>query len=267
MNKVLLLQDYIRVLHHNRLFDISVISIILLSGLLIGVKTYDHNPFFTHTLSIFDTAITVFFLTEIGLRFISCLDKKRFLHNVWNAFDTLIVIASLLPFDESEYAFLARLIRVFKVLRLVSFIPELRVLVSTLVKTLPSMAYVVLLMFILFYMYAAVGNLLFEYINPTLWGNITTSMLTLFRVITFEDWTDVMYETMSVYPLSWVYYLSFIFFNAFIFLNMMIGIVIDKMQEEGNLKQTSEQTKEVKNMHNLLQEVSHRLDNIEKKIG
>jgi len=56
--------------------------------------------------------------------------------------------------------------------------------------------------------------------------------LTLFRVMTFEDWTDVMYETMAVYPLSWIYYLSFIFFTAFAFLNMVIGIVVNVMEEE-----------------------------------
>jgi voltage-gated sodium channel len=57
-------------------------------------------------------------------------------------------------------------------------------------------------------------------------------MLTLFRVATFEDWTDVMYETMEVYPLSWLFYLTFIFLVAFIFLNMMIGIVIQTLQSE-----------------------------------
>ena len=57
-------------------------------------------------------------------------------------------------------------------------------------------------------------------------------MLTLFRVMTFEDWTDVMYETMAVYPLSWAYYLSFIFLSAFAFLNMIIGIVVNVLEEE-----------------------------------
>ncbi len=41
-----------------------------------------------------------------------------------------------------------------------------------------------------------------------------------------------MYETMEVYPLSWVFYLSFIFFTAFAFLNMVIGIVVNVMEEE-----------------------------------
>jgi len=57
-------------------------------------------------------------------------------------------------------------------------------------------------------------------------------MLTLFRVMTFEDWTDVMYETMTIYPISWVYYLSFIFFTAFAFLNMVIGVVVNVLNEE-----------------------------------
>lgn len=94
------------------------------------------------------------------------------------------------------------------------------------------MGYIVLLMFIIFYIYAAIGSVMFSHINPTLWGNISIAMLTLFRVATFEDWTDVMYETMSEFPLSWIFYLSFIFFTAFVFLNMMIGVVLDVMQRE-----------------------------------
>jgi len=94
------------------------------------------------------------------------------------------------------------------------------------------MGYVALLMFIIFYIYAVIGNLMFSHINPTLWGDLGISLLTLFRVATFEDWTDVMYETMAVYSLSWMYYITFIFFSAFVFLNMMIGIVVDVLDEE-----------------------------------
>ena len=50
--------------------------------------------------------------------------------------------------------------------------------------------------------------------------------------MTFEDWTDVMYETMAVYSFSWFYYLTFIFLSAFAFLNMVIGIVVNVIEEE-----------------------------------
>jgi len=105
-------------------------------------------------------------------------------------------------------------------------------MLNAFLKSLPRMGYVSLLMFIIFYIYAAIGSILFDDINPVLWDNISISLLTLFRVATFEDWTDVMYETMQVYPLSWIYYLSFIFMVAFIFLNMMIGIVLEVLQKE-----------------------------------
>jgi voltage-gated sodium channel len=227
-------KDTLLKIHNNKLFEFSVIVVIVLSSLLIGVKTYDISPHYLFILKILDVAVTVFFLTEICLRFLTTENKKRFLHNAWNVFDTFIVVVSLIPIDQSEYVLLARLVRIFRALRLISAIPELRLLISALLKALPSMGYVLLLMFILFYMYAAVGSFIFDAINPVLWGDVAISMLTLFRVVTFEDWTDVMYETMEVYQWSWLYYLSFIFFNAFVFLNMMIGIVIEKMQQENN---------------------------------
>jgi len=112
-----------------------------------------------------------------------------------------VIIVLLIPIDESELALLARLVRIFRVLRMISIVPELRVLINSLLKALPRLGYVVLLMFIIFYIYAAVGSFLFSEINPVLWGNIAISMLTLFRVMTFEDWTDIQYETMDVYPM------------------------------------------------------------------
>jgi voltage-gated sodium channel len=97
---------------------------------------------------------------------------------------------------------------------------------------LPQLGYVALMMFIIFYIYAAIGATFFATINPELWGDIAISMLTLFRIMTFEDWTDVMYETMDVYPWSWAFYLSFIFLSAFAFLNMIIGIVVSVLDDE-----------------------------------
>lgn len=216
----------------NKLFETFVVSVIILSALLVGAKTYPLPAAIGPITVFFDWFITLFFLTEILVRFMAEPVKKRFFHSFWNWFDTLIVLVSMIPADDAELAVIARLVRVFRVLRMISIIPELRILLVSLVKALPQLGYVMLLMFIIFYIYAAVGSTLFENINPNLWGDITISMLTLFRVMTFEDWTDVMYETMEVYPLSWVYYLTFIFLSAFAFLNMVIGIVVNVMEQE-----------------------------------
>lgn len=227
-------------LRNNKAFELFVIVVIIFSAVTIGAKTYDMSPWVLQLVKVLDWAITIIFLFEITVRFVGEPDKKRFFAKFWNIFDTLIVVVSLIPVEDSEMAIVGRLVRIFRVLRMVSIIPELRVLLNSLVKALPQLSYVMLLMFIIFYIYAAIGSTFFHQINPELWGDISISLLTLFRVMTFEDWTDVMYETMAVYPLSWSYYLTFIFFTAFAFLNMVIGIVVNVLEDERALMKAEE---------------------------
>ena len=219
-------------IRHNKLFEWFVISIIVFSALVIGVKTYPIPPFVNQLVIVLDWLITIIFLIEIIIRFLAEPEKRNFFKSGWNIFDAVIVTVSLIPIDNSELAIVGRLIRIFRVLRMISIIPELRLLLNSLLKALPQLSYVMLLMFIIFYIYAAVGSTFFAKINPGLWGDIAISMLTLFRVMTFEDWTDVMYETQVEYPFSWIFYLTFIFFTAFAFLNMVIGIVVNVLEEE-----------------------------------
>lgn len=230
-NLVVNIQKGLKTVDSSPLFQWSVILVIITSALLIGAKTHDLSAQSLQILSWLDMGITVFFLIEIIIRFLAFPEKRAFFKNGWNIFDTIIVIGSLIPAGGSG-VLLARLLRVFRVLRLVSMIPELRLLINALIKAIPRMGYIALLMFVIFYIYAAIGSILFHSINEVLWGDVTIAMLTLFRVATFEDWTDVMYETMAVFPYSWIFYLSFIFLTAFIFLNMMVGTILEVMSEE-----------------------------------
>ncbi len=216
----------------NKVFELFVIGVIIFSSLMIGIQTYDLNPWVDGGIRVLDYAVTLFFVLEISIRMAAEDRLKNFFKKGWNVFDFVIVAISLIPLDDSEYAMIARMLRLFRVMRLISFIPELRVLVSALISALPRMGYVALLMFIIFYLYAVIGNLLYANLNPVLWGDLGVSLLTLFRVATFEDWTDVMYEAMTLYSLSWIYFITFIFFSAFVFLNMMIGIVVEVLDEE-----------------------------------
>jgi voltage-gated sodium channel len=246
----------------SKIFQVAVISIIVLSALAIGAKTYELPPYVEQSLIVMDKAVTLFFLAEILLRFAVCPDKKRFFNNGWNIFDTIVVLGSLIPLDNSEAVLLGRLLRVFRVLRLVSVVPELRFLIDSLLKAIPRMSYIALLMFIIFYIYGAMGSMFFAAIDEALWGDVAISMLTLFRVATFEDWTDIMYATMDVYPLSWVYYLTFIFLTAFVFLNMMIGSILEVMGEEKNALQTKQAHDEREHMSQQLVMVQQQLDEL-----
>ena len=225
------MQRRLKEVDSSKYFQGVVIAVIILSALLVGAKTHNLPAQAIVVLAALDIGVTVFFVVELTIRFLAYRNKSEFFKSGWNIFDTIIVIGSLIPSGGSG-VLIARLLRVFRVLRLVSMVPELRLLINALIKAIPRMAYIALLMFVIFYIYAAIGSIVFHEINETLWGDVSISMLTLFRVATFEDWTDVMYETMAVYPISWIFYLTFIFLTAFIFLNMMVGTILEVMSEE-----------------------------------
>ncbi|KPZ60538.1 Ion transport protein [Pseudoalteromonas sp. P1-13-1a] len=225
------LQKLFQRIDKSKIFQSFVIAVIVVSALTVGAHTYSLHPTVEFALNWMDVGITAFFLIELIIRFIASKGIKDFFSKGWNIFDTIIVLGSLYPAAGSTML-LARLLRIFRVLRLVSMIPELRLLVNSLLKAIPQMGYIALLMFVIFYIYAAMGSMMFADINPVLWQDVSISMLTLFRIATFEDWTDIMYETMAVYELSWIYYLTFIFLTAFVFLNMMVGAILEVMSEE-----------------------------------
>jgi voltage-gated sodium channel len=227
-----LFQARFQKIRDNKVFELFVIGVIVFSSLVIGVRTYELHPLLDGGLRFLDYAVTLFFVIELTIRMAAEQRFTDFFKKGWNIFDFIIVVVSLIPLDDSQYALVARMLRLFRVMRLISFIPELRVLVNALISAMPRMGYVALLMFIIFYLYAVIGNLLFGHLNPVLWGDLGVSLLTLFRVATFEDWTDVMYEAMTLYRFSWIYFITFIFFSAFVFLNMMIGIVVEVLDEE-----------------------------------
>jgi len=225
------LQKLFQRIDKSKIFQSFVIAVIVVSALTVGAHTYSLHPTVEFILNWMDVGITAFFLIELIIRFIASKGIKDFFSKGWNIFDTIIVLGSLYPAAGSTML-LARLLRIFRVLRLVSMIPELRLLVNSLLKAIPQMGYIALLMFVIFYIYAAMGSMMFADINPVLWQDVSISMLTLFRIATFEDWTDIMYETMAVYELSWIFYLTFIFLTAFVFLNMMVGAILEVMSEE-----------------------------------
>jgi len=117
-------------LRSNKIFEAVVIAIIVISALVIGAKTYEETTQVEQWLLYLDMAVTIFFLIEILIRIAAERTLLSFFKKGWNVFDFLIVTASLIPMDDSEMVLLARLLRIFRVLRLVSMIPELQMLLS-----------------------------------------------------------------------------------------------------------------------------------------
>ena len=239
------------------LFDNFIIGIILFAGLLVGVQTYkEFANRHIEILTFLDSLVLAIFTLEAVIKILA--EGKRpinYFRNAWNVFDFLIVtvclMEPLLPLD-AEFLPVLRLARILRVLRLVTVVPKLQLIVGTLLKSIPSMFYVCILLFLLFYMYGAMGVFLYGDNDPIHFRNLQTALLSLFRVTTLEDWTDVMYINMygsdnygyspedlarwtpvpTASPLGAAFFfVSFVLIGTMVVLNLVIGVIMNSMDE------------------------------------
>ena len=113
-------------------------------------------------------------------------------------------------------------------------------------------------MFVEFYIFAALGSILFSEISPMHWGNVGLAMLTLFQTATLEGWPDLMYQSLEVQSFSWIFFVVFIILNSLVFMNMIIGVIIDVIVKANE----SDSPENIQ----LLNEIKERLERIENKI-
>jgi len=238
-------------------FNKAILALIVCAAVLVGLETSKSVMVkFGGTIHILDKILVYLFALEAVLK-MAAHGKKfyRYFLDPWNVFDFLIVVVCLLPVD-GHFAAVLRLVRVLRALRLISALPNLQLLVRSLLRSLPSMVHVGLLLSLLFYIYAVMGVFLWRDNDPVHFRNISSAMLSLFRVITLEDWTDIMYIQMygsagydfvpydqaiiNAYPdyqsqarpiASTLYFVSFVLLGTMVMLNLVIGVIINSMSE------------------------------------
>lgn len=235
-------------------FHAAVTLVIVVAGAVVGLETYPQlTARYGPVLDSINAGVVGLFVLEILLKWGADWPRPwRFFKDPWNVFDFLIVAASFIP-EGGEYASVLRLARLLRVLRLVGAVPRLQILVNALLRSIPSMMYVAVLLGLMFYVYAVAGVVLFGGNDPVHFRDLPTAMLSLFRVVTLEDWTDIMYLQMfgcDVYDgyngdafaqtctqpvarplLGAAYFVSFVLLGTMIFLNLFIGVILNGMDE------------------------------------
>jgi voltage-gated sodium channel len=191
-------QEKIIQIRESKLFEILTTSIIIFYAVILGLRTIDgfEHTNFEQLVLILDYVITIYFLIEIIIKISAEENFIDFFKNGWNIFDFLIVVVTIVPLENTNFAAVARLFRIFRVLRLVTARPQLKKLITVLITSIPAIFDILLLMFIVFYIYSVVGSFLFYDVNPALWGDFLSSMLTLFKILTLVGWTDIMDSVM-----------------------------------------------------------------------
>lgn len=203
--------------------------IIVLNAIILGLQTKaDLSTELYNLLELMDIICLGIFVVELIIKMIAY--NKRFIFNSWNLFDFVIVVGSIV-FISSNLS-IVRAFRIFRILKIITEFDELRILVKAMLKTIPAMLWSLVLLLIIFYIFAVFGTTLFSHEFPELFGDLGSSIFTLFQVMTFESWaTAVARPIMEVYPYSWIYFLIFILGTSITVLNVMVGIVVDAVSE------------------------------------
>jgi len=223
----------IKTFSQSKAFEYTIIGLIIFTACLIAYEAFPQ--LMTDTLrGHFDTlhnVVLAAFIIEAIIKIVALSPRPwEYFKSGWNIFDFTLIVLSLLPIA-SQFAMLGRVLRLLRVVRLINALPELRIIVETLVKSIPSMFHITILMSILFFIYAVLGFHLFHEHDPTHWRDLAYSLLTLFRIVTLEDWTDVMYKAMELSPAYALYFVSFVIVGTFVVINLFIAVVINNLDE------------------------------------
>lgn len=205
----------------------AIMGVIVFNAITLGLATSQSiSNSIGGFLYFVDTVVIAIFVAELSLKIFAY--GPRFFRSGWNIFDLVIVGISLVPDTRSLTAL--RALRVLRVLRLLSPIPQIRAVVQSLIDALPGMGAIIVMLAIVYYVFAVMATMLFGQTFPQWFGTLGHSFFSLFTVMTLEGWPDLARAVMEVYPLAWLFFIPFIIVTAFTVLNLFIGLLVNTMQ-------------------------------------
>jgi len=268
---------------NHRIFRYFILSLILFSAVLVGIETYSGIAVSHKTLlHLLDQFIVWCFVIEITLKILSHGNKPLdYFRDPWNVFDFIIVAICLVPLADTHFVAVLRIVRILRVLRMISYLPKLQLLIGALLRSIPSMGYVIVLLGLLFYIYGILGSFIFGKEDPLHFGNLHLSLITLFKVLTLEGWTEILnihlydadalksgpVEITSIWP--FLYFVSFILIGAMIIMNLFIGVIMNSMEESQREMEQRIHDKRAKDntAEALFRNIEYKIDELKKEIS
>ncbi|AOS65175.1 ion transporter [Actinoalloteichus hymeniacidonis] len=242
-------RDRVRAVVDSAWFTRVVVGVIVINAICLGLETSPSlmSDYGTLIHGI-DVAAVVFFVVEISARLFAY--RLDFFRDPWNWFDLIVVGFALVPSTES-FAVL-RALRIMRALRLISQVPSMRRVVGALLGAIPGLLSILALLLLVLYSSAVVGVQLFREGAPEDFGNLSSSLFTLFEVMTLEGWQDIADPVMDVYPASWIFFVGYIVVTAYIVLNLLLAVLVSTMEVQLSAERWKEDQDLEAAQHNLV---------------
>lgn len=263
--------DELRAFIETKQFQYTIIVLITINAITIGIETSQNLPeSFALILYQLDKYILVIFTIEIMLKIV--VYRHRFFMNPWNVFDFLIVAIALVPAAGPLH--ILRTLRILRTARLIKNVPKLRIIIESLIKSIPSIGWIGVLLFMIFYIFAVIGTDLYQANFPEYFGDMGKTFFTLFQIMTLESWSSGIARPMMLeMPYSYIFFIPFILLATYTTLNVFIAIVVNTMNEinRAEMKEEEERVKdfmhaEHQQMLDFLKVIDQKINKLEEKL-
>ncbi|XP_052589718.1 voltage-dependent L-type calcium channel subunit alpha-1D isoform X5 [Peromyscus californicus insignis] len=244
-----------------------VIVLVFLNTLTISSEHYNQPDWLTQIQDTANKVLLALFTCEMLVKMYS-LGLQAYFVSLFNRFDCFVVCGGITETILVELELMSplgvsvfrcvRLLRIFKVTR---HWTSLSNLVASLLNSMKSIASLLLLLFLFIIIFSLLGMQLFggkfnfdeTQTKRSTFDNFPQALLTVFQILTGEDWNAVMYDGIMAYggPSSsgmivCIYFIILFICGNYILLNVFLAIAVDNLADAESLNTAQKEEAEEK---------------------
>ncbi|XP_076627342.1 calcium voltage-gated channel subunit cacophony isoform X18 [Colletes latitarsis] len=258
-----------------------VIILVFFNTVCVAVEHYDQPQWLTDFLYFAEFVFLALFMLEMFIKMYA-LGPRTYFESSFNRFDCVVISGSIFEVIWSEVKSgsfglsVLRALRLLRIFKVTKYWKSLRNLVISLLSSMRSIISLLFLLFLFILIFALLGMQLFggqfnfDYgTPPTNFNTFPIALLTVFQILTGEDWNEVMYQGIEsqgghrrgmVYSL---YFIVLVLFGNYTLLNVFLAIAVDNLANAQELSAAEDEEK-VEDKEKQAQELEKEIESLQK---
>ncbi|XP_078790161.1 voltage-dependent R-type calcium channel subunit alpha-1E isoform X6 [Oryzias latipes] len=243
-------------------FYLMVLSLVALNTICVAIVHHDQPDWLTIFLYYAEFVFLGLFLAEMFLKMYG-LGFRLYFHSSFNCFDCGVIVGSIFEvvwgFFRPGMSFgisVLRALRLLRIFKITKYWASLRNLVVSLMSSMKSIISLLFLLFLFTVVFALLGmqlfggRFIFEDYTPTNFDTFPAAIMTVFQILTGEDWNEVMYNGIrsqgGVQYGMWssIYFIVLTLFGNYTLLNVFLAIAVDNLANAQELTKDEEEEEE-----------------------
>ncbi|XP_072765466.1 voltage-dependent calcium channel type A subunit alpha-1 isoform X5 [Anoplolepis gracilipes] len=253
-----------------------VIVLVFLNTICVAVEHYAQPDWLTDFLYYAEFVFLALFMCEMFIK-VYALGPRTYFESSFNRFDCVVIAGSIFEVIWSALKSgsfglsVLRALRLLRIFKVTKYWKSLRNLVISLLSSMRSIISLLFLLFLFILIFALLGMQLFggqfnfdKGTPPTNFNTFPIALLTVFQILTGEDWNEVMYQGIESQGMAYsLYFIVLVLFGNYTLLNVFLAIAVDNLANAQELSAAEEEQKE-EDKEKQLQELEKEIESLQK---